>query len=98
MAWVFAMSIPGLVVLLVVLAALERFGLWAGRRSWLPGRGDRTRESLSGTGIEELGAFFEAGKRAELEQRKTQLVLPDHQTRGDPPARRFLLAAAPQGV
>jgi len=91
MAWVWAMSIPGLVCLLVVLAALERFGLWAGRRSWLPGRGDRTRESLSGTGIEELGAFFEAGKRAELEQRHTELILPDSETSGDPPAGPFIL-------
>jgi len=91
MGLLFALSIPGLVVLLVVLAALERFGLWAGRRSWLPGRGDRTRDSLSGTGIEELGAFFEAGKRAELEQRKTELVLPDSETSGDPPAHPFVL-------
>ena len=91
MGFVFAMSIPGLVVALVVLAALERFGLWAGRRSWLPGRGDRTRESLSGTGIEELGAFFYAGKRAELEHRKTELVLPESETSGDPPASPFIL-------
>jgi Family of unknown function (DUF6191) len=85
MGLVFALSIPGLVVMLVVLAALERFGLWAGRRSWLPGRGDRTRDSLSGTGIEELGAFFYAGKRAELEHRKTELVLPESETNGAPP-------------
>lgn len=92
MAWVWAMSIPGLVCLLVVLAALERFGLWAGRRSWLPGRGDRTRSSISGAGIEEFGAFFYAGKRAELEQRKTELVLPESQTSGDPPAQFDLQA------
>lgn len=91
MAWVWAMSIPGLVVLLVVLAALERFGLWAGRRSWLPGRANRTRTSISGTGIEELGAFFDGGKRAELEQRKSELVLPESQTSGDPPAGPFIL-------
>ncbi|MFL6123463.1 hypothetical protein [Actinophytocola sp.] len=35
------MSLPGLVVLLVVLAALERFGLWANGRSWLPWRRKR---------------------------------------------------------
>ncbi|MGH3760461.1 hypothetical protein [Actinophytocola sp.] len=57
MASLWAMSIPGLVVLLVVLAALERFALWAGRRSWLPGRGDRTKTTVSGAGIEELGAY-----------------------------------------
>jgi hypothetical protein len=91
MAWVWAMSIPGLVVLLVVLAALERFGLWAGRRSWLPGRADRTRSSISGTGIEELGAFFYGSKRAELEHRKSELVLPESETSGDPPTGPFTL-------
>jgi Family of unknown function (DUF6191) len=85
MAWLWAMSIPGLVCLLVVLAALERFGLWAGRRSWLPGRGDRTRGSISGAGVEEFGAFFYAGKRDELEHRKSELVLPESETSGDPP-------------
>jgi hypothetical protein len=86
MGWLWAMSIPGIVCLLVVLAALERFGLWGGRRSWLPGRGDRTRNSLSGAGVEEFGAFFYAGKRDELEHRKSELVLPDSDTSGDPPA------------
>jgi hypothetical protein len=85
MAWVWAMSIPGLVCLLVVLAALERFGLWASGRSRLPGRRNRTRDSLSGTGIEELGAFFYAGKRIELEQRQSELVMPERETSGDPP-------------
>jgi hypothetical protein len=91
MAWVWAMSIPGLVVLLVVLAALERFGLWAGRRSWLPGRANRTRSSISGAGVEEFGAFFYAGKRAELEHRKSELVLPKSETSGDPPTGPFIL-------
>ncbi|OLF06494.1 hypothetical protein BLA60_31500 [Actinophytocola xinjiangensis] len=85
MGWLWAMSIPGIVCLLVVLAALERFGLWGGRRSWLPGRGDRTRSSISGVGIEEFGAFFYAGKRDELEHRKSELVLPESETSGDPP-------------
>jgi len=79
------MSIPGIVCLLVVLAALERFGLWGGRRSWLPGRSDRTRSSISGVGVEEFGAFFYAGKRDELEHRKSELVLPESETSGDPP-------------
>jgi hypothetical protein len=85
MGWVWAMSIPGLVVLLVVLAALERFGLWAGRRSWLPGRGHRTKATISGAGVEEFGAFFYAGKRDELEYRKSELVLPDSESSGAPP-------------
>lgn len=80
------MSIPGTVCLLVLLASLERFGLWAGRRSWLPGRGDRTRATITGAGVEEFGAFFYAGMRDELDHRKSELVLPDSETSGDPPA------------
>jgi len=72
-AVLFAMTLPGLVVLLVALAALERFGRWFGR-SWLPWR--RGRAPVSATGFDELTACFYAGKRIELEQRRTELVLP----------------------
>jgi hypothetical protein len=72
MGLLFALTLPGLVVLLVALAALERFGLWIGR-SWLPWR--RNRPTISATGFDELTACFYAGKRLELEQRRSELVL-----------------------
>jgi hypothetical protein len=70
MSALFALTLPGLVCLLVLLVALERFGLRANRRSWLPWR--RTSKSsglqslpVSGTGFEEVDAFFTDAKRAE---------------------------------
>ena len=89
MGWVFAMSLPGLACLLVVLAAVERFGLWATARSRLPWRKGRTGTPASATGVDELTALFYATKHYELEHRRTELVLRDEAGDGDP--RRFRL-------
>lgn len=82
MGVLFALTLPGLVVLLIGLAALERFGLWAGR-SLLPWRRDRP--VVAAAGFDELTATFYAGKRIELDQRATELVLRDDQHDGAPP-------------
>jgi hypothetical protein len=87
--WVFAMSLPGLVCLLVALAAVERFGLWATSRSRLPWRRGRTGTPASATGLDELTALFYATKHLELEQRRTELVL--REDTGDADPRRFRL-------
>lgn len=78
MGVLWAMSLPGLACLLVVLAALERLGLWATGRSWLPWRRTRSTADVSATGFDQLTALFYATKHYELEQRRTELVLPDH--------------------
>ena len=88
----FALTLPGLVCLLVALVALERFGLWAGRSSWLPwrrraepsGRQPR-RAELSAAGLDELSGWLYAGKRLELDQRNTELMLRDDSLDGAPP-------------
>lgn len=79
-----ALSLPGLVCLLVLLVALERFGLWFGRRSWLPWRSDRRsdRPELSAAGLDELAAALYPGKRVELQQRNTELMLRDDSGEG----------------
>ncbi|SER07922.1 DUF6191 domain-containing protein [Actinokineospora terrae] len=79
------MSLPGVVVLLVVLAALERFGLWAHERSRLPWRRSRTGTPISAAGFDELGAAFSGAKRDEVEYRKTELMLRDDSDDGAPP-------------
>lgn len=79
------MSLPGLVVLLVVLAALERFGLWASNRSWLPWRRNREGTPVSAAGFEEMDAFFIAGKRHELDERKHSLMMRQDEEDGAPP-------------
>jgi hypothetical protein len=82
------MSLPGLVVLLVVVAALERFGLWASNHSWLPWRRDRHGTPVSAAGFEELDAFMGAGKRHELDQRNHSLMMREDEDDGAPPAMR----------
>jgi hypothetical protein len=71
----FALTLPGLVSLLVLLAAVERFGQWFGR-SVLPGR-RAAPPGMSASGMDELTACFYAGKRAELDQRCTESMLRD---------------------
>lgn len=90
MGVLFALTLPGLVCLLVLLVALERLGLWANRRSWLPWRrrADSTGPQslpLSGTGFEEVDAFFTGAKRAELEERHSRSMLREEEADGAPP-------------
>jgi hypothetical protein len=75
MDFLWAMSLPGLVFLLVLVAALERFGLWAGNRSWLPWRRKRAGTPIAAAGFEELDAFMEAGKRHQVEQKNHALMM-----------------------
>jgi hypothetical protein len=85
MGFLWAMSLPGLVFLLVVLASLERFGLWLSDRSWLPWRRKRDGAPVSAAGFEEFDAFFGTGKRHELEQRNSSLMMRDDEQDGAPP-------------
>jgi hypothetical protein len=82
------MSLPGLVFLLVLVAALERLGLWASGRSWLPWRRTREGTPVSAAGFEEFDAFMGAGKRHELDQRNHSLVMREDQDDGAPPAMK----------
>jgi hypothetical protein len=83
-AVLFTLTLPGLVILLVSVAAVERFGRWFGR-SWLPWRRS-TRAHISAGGFDELTACFYAGKRIELEQRTVHQVLAIDDHDGAPPA------------
>ncbi len=78
---VIAMSLPGLVLLLVVVAAVEGF------------RNRRLRSQeltpAAGTGVQELEAFFSGTKRAEIETRASvSLMRDDEQESGAPPRVR----------
>lgn len=85
MGVLWAMSLPGLVFLLVLVAALERFGLWASDRSWLPWRRKREGTPVSAAGFEELDAFFGSGKRHELDDRAHSLMMRKDENEGAPP-------------
>lgn len=92
MGFLWAMSLPGLVFLLVLLAALERFGLWASHRSWLPWRRKREGTPVSAAGFEELDAFMGAGKRHELDERNHSLMMRQDEDDGAPPEMKIDLA------
>ena len=85
MGVLWAMSLPGLVFLLVLLAALERFGLWASSRSWLPWRRKREGMQVSAAGFDELDAFFGAGRRREIDDKNHSLMMRKDESEGAPP-------------
>ncbi|TDD73996.1 DUF6191 domain-containing protein [Actinomadura rubrisoli] len=93
MATVAFLTIPGLVIGLVLLAAVDRLGLWANARFRLPWRRDETGRPLSAIGLEQVDELFHASKRYELDQRRTSLMLRDEERDGAPPAARVDLDA-----
>lgn len=78
-------SIPGLVLLLVALASIDRMGRAAHRRLRLPWRSPESGQPLAAPGIDEMQAIFYATKRHELDERRTSLMLRDEEGDGAPP-------------
>jgi Family of unknown function (DUF6191) len=78
-------SIPGLVLLLVVFATVDRIGRKAGSRLRLPWRTAESGRPLAAPGIDEMQALFYATKRYELDERRTSLMLRDEEHDGAPP-------------
>ncbi|WP_318552253.1 DUF6191 domain-containing protein [Kitasatospora fiedleri] len=85
MGFFWAMSLPGLVCALVALACVDQLALRARRSRWVPWRGTGREGQVSATGFEQLHAQFAAGKQAELEQRRTTLMLRDEEGDAAPP-------------
>lgn len=75
-AVVFFLTIPGLAVSLIVLAALDRLGMWLRSRSGLPWYRDGHRPA-SAPSFDELQAVLYASNRHTIERRKADLVLRD---------------------
>ena len=84
MAVLWVMSIPGLVVLLTIMIALERFGLWVNRTSWLPWRRHRTGMPVSAVAFDTFDAVF-TDRSAEFQQRQTQSMWREDAEAGAPP-------------
>lgn len=88
-AFVFFMTVPGLAVGLIALAALERAGLWLRVAGWpRDGRAARLhdgRRPVSAAGMELFGAAFQPEGHHALERRKLELVLRDEEHDGAPP-------------
>jgi Family of unknown function (DUF6191) len=85
--FVFFMTIPGLALGLIMLAALDRLGRWAHQRSGLPWHSDGHRPASSGS-FDELQAVFYSTQRHTIERRRQELVHRDDEQDGAPPLIR----------
>lgn len=82
----FALTLPGLVIVLVVLAAVERSLSRLKRRSLVHGQ---ERPGLSAGGIDVLSAALSPGKANEMEQRRVEQLLREEKDDGAPPRGRI---------
>ncbi|GLZ80347.1 hypothetical protein Afil01_51540 [Actinorhabdospora filicis] len=82
MAAFFAMSLPGLVLLLTVLAILDQLAVKAGKTRWIPWRGSKRAGQISSTGFDQLHAAIVPGKEQELQQRKSMTMMREDEESG----------------
>ncbi|MBD0739262.1 DUF6191 domain-containing protein [Streptomyces sp. CBMA29] len=87
MTFVVFMTLPGLVILLTLVAFADQMLMRAGRAGILPWRGPGRQGQISSTGFEMLHASFSPGKQNELKERQSALVLRDDEEDGAPPNR-----------
>ncbi|MGY1804978.1 DUF6191 domain-containing protein [Blastococcus sp. SYSU D00922] len=82
----FALTLPGLVVLLVVLASVEHAWSRLGRRSRLHGR---RRHALSAGGMDVFSSALLPGRAVDLEERRVRELRRDDVEDGAPPYGRI---------
>lgn len=75
MAAVLFLTLPGLVILLTVLAVIDQVLLRAGKAGILPWRPGAWQGQVAATGFEQLHAGFSPGKDIELATRESSLLL-----------------------
>ena len=83
---VFALTLPGLAVLLVLLAGVEQLWSRLGRRSPLH---RRERHALSAGGLDVFSAALVPGRDADLEERRVRELRRDDVDDGVPPYGRI---------
>jgi hypothetical protein len=84
----FALTLPGLVVLLVVVATVEHLWSRLGRRSPVYGR---ERHALSAGGMDVFSAALFPGKAVDLEEQRVREMTRDDVADGAPPYGRIEL-------
>ena len=88
MGTVFAMTIPGLAALLVLLALVEVVVNRLTGTRILPWTRKRTGPAVAATGFEHLTAMFQGSKQHEFEQRQSTLMHRETPSEGTPPRDR----------
>lgn len=84
-----ALTLPGLVLMLLALAAVDLTLLRLRGRGLVPWRRDR---QVSSTGFDLLHAALSPGKQAELDQRRTVELVREEEDDGAPPRSTVDLA------
>ncbi|HEX5407229.1 MAG TPA: DUF6191 domain-containing protein [Pseudonocardiaceae bacterium] len=92
MGALFALSFPGLAVLLVALVALERLGLWFAGHSWVPWR-RRTGMPVSAAALDVFSGITEPGQRIDRDELHAKMLMRDDDEEGAPPLTRVDLDA-----
>ena len=90
MGFVFAMTLPGLVLLLLGVSAVDQLMLRTRGHGLVPWRRDT---QVSATGFDLLHAALSPGKADELAQRHTEELVRDEEDDGAPPRSRVDLEA-----
>ncbi|MET9554467.1 DUF6191 domain-containing protein [Streptomyces sp. NPDC006645] len=83
-------TLPGLVIVLTVLAFVDQLLLRAGRAGVLPWRNSVRQGQVSTTGFEMLHASFSPGKQSELKERRSARLMRDDEEDGAPPNRTMV--------
>ncbi len=86
MGLVFALTIPGLAVLLVALAVVEKLASQLRRRSPLY---RERRHALSAAGVDVFSAAMTPGKALDIDQRRATELMREDETDGAPPRSRI---------
>ena len=81
----FALTLPGVVLLLVVVAVVEQFASRRGRRGLV----SRTRRrALSAGGLDVFSSALMPGREADLEAQRSRQIIADDVEQGGPPRDR----------
>jgi hypothetical protein len=85
-----SLTLPGVVLLLVVVAAAEQTWSRLGRRSRIAGR---RRAALSASGMDVFSAALDPGRSADLDEQRSRAVTREVVRDGAPPWARIDLAS-----
>ncbi|WP_327354543.1 DUF6191 domain-containing protein [Streptomyces sp. NBC_01304] len=88
MGFIVMLTLPGLVIVLTLIALVDQVLLRAGRAGLLPWRNGARVGQVSATGFEQLHGALSPGKQHELKERQSALIMRDDEEDGAPPHRR----------
>jgi hypothetical protein len=88
MSALFALSFPGLAILLVALVALERLGLWFAGHSWVPWRRKHTGMPVSAATLDVFAGVTDPGQRIDREELHAKMLMREDDEEGAPPRTR----------